>query len=237
VVISPSPSVSAGPHASQREALRRVIADMERGQAGSGRPRLVATGFPAIDQSLPDGGLALGAVHEISGPMAHGFAARILSHLTGPVLWFRPQKETALLYAPTLQALGCRVGHWLVAYTPTQKDLLWGLEEGLRSGAVDAVVGEPQTPLGMTASRRLQLAAERGRALGLILTGPGDDDAITRLSPSALTSRWHISPQPTDPVADDAADDGAALWQVRLLKLRNAGTASWSVDATIPKGV
>jgi len=242
VTLSSPPSVPPDPDARQREALRQVIADIERGHAQSGRPRLVATGFPAVDQDLPDGGLASGAVHEISGPLAHGFAARILSQLAGPVLWFRPQKEKALLYAPTLQAMGCRVEHWFIAYTPTPRDLLWGLEEGLRSGAVDAVVGEPETALTMTASRRLQLAAERGKTLGLILTGqqPGVHQSVGQLSPyqsvgqlspSTLTSRWHISPAPSSDPA------GLARWQIHLLKLRNASAASWSVDAEPGKGV
>ncbi len=227
------PSDPLGSDDSQREALRRVIADIERGTQGCGRPRLVATGFPAIDQDLPDGGLALGAVHEISGPLAHGFAVRILTQLSGPVLWFRPKSERARLYAPALQAMGCAVERWFIAYTATPKDLSWGLEEGLRSGAVDAVVGEPTAALTMTASRRLQLAAERGKTLGLILsrqprgaqTGPlSSHESVGPLSPSTLTSRWHVSPTP-NPRAD-----GPPLWQVRLLKLRNASSASWSVQ-------
>lgn len=222
-------SDTAGPDDGQIEALRRAIADIERGTQGCGRPRRVATGFPAIDQDLPDGGLALGAVHEISGPLAHGFAARILTHLSGPVLWFRTKTEPTQLYAPALKAVGCHVEHWFIAYTATPKDLLWGLEEGLRSGAVDAVIGEPTTPLSLTASRRLQLAAERGKALGLIVSGQrADPEASGQLSPSTLTSRWHISPAP-NPIPDTSPH-----WQVRLLKLRNASSASWSVQPTPP---
>lgn len=248
MVVSPLPPEPFAAHrtdASQRDALRQVIADLERDNRGSGRPRLVATGFEAIDHDLPDGGLALGAVHEIAGPLAHGFAARILAHLSGPVLWFRPQTEKALLYAPTLQAMGCRVEHWLIAYTPTAKDLLWGLEEGLRSGAVDAVIGEPTTPLSMTASRRLQLAAERGKALGLILTGLQRSDVdATQLSPSTLTSRWHVGPMPSSSADADKDLENPTLethalesmWQVRLLKHRTASAANWSVRAEPPKG-
>jgi len=228
--LNPTPlSEPAGPDEGQIEALRRAIADIERGTQGSGRPRRVATGFPAIDQDLPDGGLALGAVHEISGPLAHGFAARILTHLSGPVLWFRTKTEPAQLYAPALKAIGCPVEQWFIAYTGTPKDLLWGLEEGLRSGAVDAVIGEPTTALSITASRRLQLAAERGKALGLILTGGRASSETTGpLSPSTLTSRWHVRPIP------NPASDTTPRWQVRLLKLRNASSASWSVQPNPP---
>ena len=226
VPLSSPPSAPPDPDPSRQQALRQVIAELERGHGRSERPRRVATGFPAVDQDLPDGGLALGAVHEISGPLAYGFAARILSHLSGPVLWFRPQRERTLLYAPALQAMGCRVEHWLIAYTPTPGELLWGLEEGLRSGAVEAVVGAPEAPLTMTASRRLQLAAERGKALGLILSGQhrSPQESTGPLSPSTLTSRWHIHPEP------GPAD--TARWQVHLLKLRGAHTNRWTVDAT-----
>ncbi len=228
--LDPLPRADATrPEDAQIEALRRAIADIERGTEGSGRPQQVATGFPAIDQDLPDGGLALGAVHEISGPLAHGFAARLLTHLSGPVLWLRAKTEPTRLYAPALKAIGCHVEQWFIAYTSTPKDLLWGLEEGLRSGAVDAVIGEPTAPLSITASRRLQLAAERGKTLGLILTGRHTSPETTGpLSPSTLTSRWHVSPVP------NITTHAQPLWHIRLLKLRNASSASWSLHPSQP---
>lgn len=222
MALSLPPNLSAADGTVSTQALRDAISQHEKGGEKGARPRFTSTGFDAIDRDLPDGGLAFGAVHEIGGPLAHGFAARILANLSGPVLWFRPRGEQVRLYAPALKTLGCQVERWLIAYTKAPKDLLWGLEEGLRSGALAAVVGEPETALGMTASRRLQLAAERGRTLGLVLSRPNKDNGS--LSPNTLTSRWRA-----DPAA--SPDGDAILWRVRLLKLRGGGANQWQVRA------
>ena len=67
-------------------------------------------------------------------------------------------------------------------------DALWAAEEGLRSGAVGAVVLEGERALDLTAARRLQLAAEEGGALGLMVS-PG----LEALFPAAST-RWRLEP-------------------------------------------
>jgi signal transduction histidine kinase/CheY-like chemotaxis protein len=64
-------------------------------------------GVPAIDNRLPDGGLAVGALHEVAGGAdggLHGaaaarFAAAILARSEGPVLWCLRQRD---LLAPAL---------------------------------------------------------------------------------------------------------------------------------------
>ena len=48
-------------------------------------------------------------------------------------------------------------------------DLLWAMEEGLRTPGIGAVLGEIRQ-LDLTASRRLQLAAESGGGVGLVLS-------------------------------------------------------------------
>ena len=45
-------------------------------------------------------------------------------------------------------------------------DLLWCVEEALRSAPIALVIAEPEKPLSLTAGRRLQLAAEAGRKGG-----------------------------------------------------------------------
>ena len=58
-------------------------------------------------------------------------------------------------------------------------DTLWSMEQALRSGTCSAVLGWPAT-MTEQAIRRLQLATETGRTLGVYFTQPG---AAVRTSP------------------------------------------------------
>ena len=111
---------------------------------------------PAIDGSLPDGGLARGAVHEMMGPghdgdqrgdgALMGFASVALARLmradehARPALWCMNQRLqqvggllSGLVYPPGLQMMGVPVERLLLAYTNNDADTLWAMEErGLR---------------------------------------------------------------------------------------------------------
>jgi protein ImuA len=95
-------------------------------------------------------------------------------------------------------------------------DLLWSLEEVLRSGAAAAAVAELPDPPALTPTRRLQLAAEagggpgRGAVLGLLLT-PGDGGA------AGAETRWHMAQAP----------DGG--WRLVRRRARMAPPAAWAV--------
>ncbi|MEM9756205.1 MAG: hypothetical protein AAF914_09435, partial [Pseudomonadota bacterium] len=98
-------------------------------------------------------------------------------------------------------------------------DILWTLEETLRSGAVALAVAElPEAPE-LTPVRRLHLAAEAGaeatgRApLGLLLT-PGDGGA------RGVETRWRLEP-------DHAP--GRSGWRLQRLRARDAAEADWPV--------
>jgi len=60
--------------------------------------------------------------------------------------------------------------------------------------AVGLVIGEPVKPVSLTASRRLQLAAETGGTMGLILCRGKTEGA---LAPSAVTTRWQVDSMPS----------------------------------------
>ena len=84
--------------------LRRMME--AAGGAASHRP-VLPFGIKEIDEALPGGGLALGAVHEFSEEGPRGgyaacallFAAGILARLPGPVLWCLHSRD---LFAPAL---------------------------------------------------------------------------------------------------------------------------------------
>jgi len=215
-------------------ALRATLRRLEGpGRAAAG---VVPTGFDAIDRVLPDGGLARGALHEIVGEgadraAASGFVIRLLLGLAaqGPVLWCLADPE---LYGPGLQRLGLAPDRLILARTRRDADLLWAMEEGLKTPGLAAVLGEPQK-LDLTASRRLQLAAESVGGLGLVLR-PADGGKAT-----AAVTRWRVASAPSAAPGPDMPRDFGLMrgrWQVSLERCRGAapigeqGYGSWWVE-------
>lgn len=134
--------------------------------------------------------LAPARVHEICGAARHTLALIVAGGMEGPVIWVRPTWESGRLHGPGMTRM-MDPGRVIFVEAQRPVDLLWTLEEALRSGAVPLVVGELPGPPGLTPMRRLQLACEAGtgqgvRPLGLILTPEG-------ASPAA-ESRWHMAP-------------------------------------------
>ena len=74
---------------------------------------------------------------------------------------------------------------------PSPAELLWAMEEALRSPALAGVVGEVDR-LDLTAGRRLQLAAAAGGGVGLLLLRA--DRLAAAVSTAAL--RWRVGAGP-----------------------------------------
>ena len=153
-------------------------------------------------QPLPGGlglTLARGRVHEVCGPARTALAALIMGESQGPVLWISPGWVPERLYPAGLAELA-DPGRILFARARRPEDLLWSMEEALRSGAVPLVLAELPAPPALTPVRRLHLAAETGAEaarhagrlppLGLLLT-PDKGGA------QGIESRWHMAPAPT----------------------------------------
>ncbi len=130
----------------------------------------ISTGFAALDAALPGGGWPRSGLIEILTP-AHGIgelyllmpALAALTHAEPArwCAWIGPPLEP---FAPGLAAHGIALERVLVVRTATP---LWAEEQALRSGACEAALVwlERASP---RAIRRLQLAAERGRTLGVM---------------------------------------------------------------------
>lgn len=196
--------------------LRAHILRVERGGAAAAAHGALPLGVPAIDGVLPGGGLARGAMHEVTGTAAAGFVAMIAGKLSGPVLWCVPISSQTTLYGPGLAALGLDAGRLVIVYCASRDDMLWAMEEGLRDPAMTAVVGEPDRPVALTASRRLQLAAETAGVTGLILCREAGTDG---LAPSAVFSRWQADCAPGLAVEGLAAA-GSVRWRLGLRRCR-----------------
>jgi protein ImuA len=197
--------------------------------------------LPAIDRALPGGGLALGALHEVAGAgpeVEHAaaaalFAAGVLARLRGPVFWVLGQPD---LFAPALAAVGLAPRR--VVYVEAGKSVLLAMEEALRQPGLAGVVGEVGK-LGLTASRRLQLAAEASGAVAFVLRRSPRFDDPALAAPSAAVTRWRIAALPSAPPLAEAPDTpglARARWQLDLVRARGAVPASFIVEAPDAKG-
>jgi len=221
-----------------RERIRRI----ERPTAAV--HGVLPFGIAAIDRVLPDGGLALGALHEIlgadgdeeDGALAAAFAAGILGRLTtressagdgGTVLWCLPRPD---LHGPGLAAHGLDPACLVLVRASRDVEILWAMEEGLRAPGIAAVVGEVGT-LPAVASRRLQLAAERSGITAFLLRRwrDGGQAARERNLPNAAVTRWRIAALPSQPPPGEPGV-GHPRWRVELVRCRGGEPACWEVE-------
>ena len=216
-------------------ALQQQIDRLERPTLTKAKPGDVLTlGVPEIDEHLPWGGLAPASLHAISGAEsltpAIGFAAALLGRATRTSgakrcgLWCRRGRD---LYAPGLSNFGLTAANLIIVNAVEECDLLWAMEEGLRSGVMDVVLGEPQVP-SPTALRRLQLAAEAGGTTALLLDGVMPDGETNRSIGTGMT-HWRVRAIAA-PVAARDPWLGPSRWQLELLRCRGGTASSWLVD-------
>ena len=216
-----------------RERIRRL-------EGAAGRRRLVLPfGIKEIDRHLPGGGLALGALHEVAGggngaidgATAALFAAGIAARLRGQVLWCITRPD---LFAPALAQAGLVPGRVIYVEAGDEKAVLACFEEGLRHGGLGTVVAEVAL-LSMTASRRLQLAAEHSGTIGIaIRRWRRQTGAAGFGQPTASVTRWRVSVLPSTPLPVPGV--GRARWQLELIRCRAGESADFEVEACDAKG-
>lgn len=221
-----------------------VVAELreriERLEGGVTRSRAVLPfGVPAIDGRLPGGGLALGALHEVAGggngaidgAAAALFAAAVGARNRGKVLWCVTRPD---LFAPALAQVGLLPGRVIYVEAGDEKALLSCMEEGLRFGGLGVVVGE-LARLSMTASRRLQLAAESSGTIGIaVRRWRRQTEASDFGQPTASLTRWRVSVLPSSPLPVPGV--GRARWLVELIRCRAGESADFEVEAPDAKG-
>jgi len=168
---------------------------------------------------LGDLALPLARVHEVCGNARHLLAVLIAARLQGPVFWITPAWRPERLNPEVV--LGLIDPGRIIFLDPVRaEDLLWCMEEVLRAGAVPLCVADIPAPPGLTAVRRLHLAAETGAEtagslpLGLILT-PGTGGA------QGIETRWQMSAA--------HGTDGARAWRLDRRRARTAPQKSWHV--------
>ncbi len=226
------------------QALRSTLDDLKariqrfEGEAARGKA-VLPFGVRAIDGVLPAGGLALGALHEVAGggngavdgAAAALFAAGVAARTKGKVLWCLTRPD---LFAPALAQAGLVADRVIYVEAGDDKATLACFEEGLRHGGLGAVVAEVAR-LSMTASRRLQLAAESSGAIGLALRRwRRATEAADFGQPTASVTRWRVSVLPSTPLPVQGV--GRARWHLELIRCRAGESADFEVEACDGQG-
>jgi protein ImuA len=223
--------------ASAIDALRAKIGQIESKTRHTAL--VLPFGLPDIDSRLPGGGLAIAALHEVAGG-GHGaidgaaaalFAAGIAARTKGRILWCLTCPD---LFAPALAQAGLPPDRVIYVEAGDDKTVLACIEEGLRHGGLGAVVAEV-AHLSMTASRRLQLAAETSGTLGIALRRWRRQTEATDFGqPTAAATRWRVSVLPSAPLPVPGV--GRARWLLELIRCRAGESADFQVEACDVKG-
>ncbi|TJW51970.1 MAG: damage-inducible protein [Mesorhizobium sp.] len=226
--------------AADRAVVEALQDRIRRLEGGSDRARTVLPfGIGDLDRHLPGGGLALGALHEVAGggngaidgAAAALFAAGIAARTHGKVLWCVTRQD---LFAPAIAQAGLHPDRVIYVEAGDDKSLLACFEEGLRHVGLGAVVAEVAR-LSMTASRRLQLAAESSGAVGIAIRRWRRQAEVADFGqPTASVTRWRVSVLPSKSLPVPGI--GRARWHLELIRCRAGESADLEVEACDAKG-
>ena len=208
--------------------LRNQIRKVETAR----RPQasVISSGIAPLDDVLPQNGYPPGSLVEwIDSGQAGGAAwlalmgaSRAYKHSGGKVVILDSDRT---FYPPAAIACGLPAEAMVVLQPKSPDDVIWAIDQSLRSPAISAVWGKLDRLEDIDA-RRLQLAAETGGTLGMLLRPV---KAIGQ--PSWAEVRWHIHGVAASPSSMATTQDPQSQWQpsrgdrllsVRLLRARGA---------------
>ena len=158
----------------------------------------LASGYPELDRHLPGGGWPTEALTEIlteqygigelrllMPALAQLSAEDAQSDYSEPgwIAWVAPPFQP---YPPALQQCGIDLSHMLIVRPEDPSEILWSAEQALSSGTCAAVLFWAER-LDDQASRRLQLAAEKGHSWAIAFR-----PMAARRQPSAAALRLEL---------------------------------------------
>ena len=212
--------------------LRAQIAQIE----GIGRHHgVLPFGIDSIDRQLPGGGIALGALHDVAGSAeladdaaATIFLAGILARVEGTIFWCLRWRD---LYAPALHLVGLRPDRVIIVEAGSDTNVLVAVEECLRHPGLGGVIGELRK-ITLTASRRLQLAAEGSGVPAFIFrrSSPASENA----DGSAAATRWRVRARPSEQLGIPSL--GRPRWELALERARGGEPQLWTVEGCDAQG-
>jgi protein ImuA len=217
-------------------ALRGSIERIEAHGAACGL-RKVPLGHAEADASL-QGGLALGAVHEVfaeagrQSAVATGFIAGLAGRVAArrPVVWIRQDftaVEAGTVSMSGLSELGLDPRCLVTVRAADVDHALRTTADALVCDAVGAVVlevwGEAKQ-IDLVASRKLTLAAQASGATGLMLRLAAEP------RPSTAESRWIVRAAHSPPGSHPSSAWGAPLFEAQLVRNRHGPTGRWIME-------
>jgi protein ImuA len=201
------------------EKLRERLDRMEERQRRFSRTVPIAD---AVDRWMPHGGLPAGCIHEVKGTSlatALAFATILSARLAGDqgnIVYIAPDRS---LHPLGLLPYGMRLDRFLLVSVRRPQDLAWAVMEALRCSQVSTVTTVLEGA-DLTASRRLQLAAERSGATGFFL------GHATSAPIAAPITRWKVSSRAGKP--GQRFDEPA--WTLNLVYCRGGRPGSWNME-------
>jgi protein ImuA len=233
----PSGQTPSRPNPALLDGLRNRIRAIERTGGGIVSPTfdsdldshlvgdmpVISLGALEIDEALPWHGLPRTGLHEVFGDAAAlGFSAALLARLAevhidegrgAPILWCQQGRD---LYGRGLADYGIDPDRVILVHGKNDTEILWAMEEGLRSPGLAAVIGKLHK-VPPIAGRRLQLAAEENGVAGLLLraTGYAGPQAPT----GAALTRWRATSAPSITPASGLGL-GPPQWNLELQRCR-----------------
>ncbi len=216
--------------------LRDSIERLEAHGAAYGL-RKVPLGHAEADASL-QGGLALGAVHEVfaetgrQSAVASGFVAGMSGRVAArrPVVWIRQdftEVEAGAVSMSGFSELGLDPRCLVSVHAADVEQALRTAADALACDAVGAVVlevwGEARQ-LDLVASRKLTLAAQASGATGLVLR------MATEPRPSTAETRWIVRAAHSPPGSHPSSAWGSPLFEAQLVRNRHGPVGRWIME-------
>jgi protein ImuA len=168
---------------------------------------------------LPQATLAWNRVHECKGPSKIIFALWLAQKVNGTILWISEVHSQQTLnpdgiypYVNPAQFLFAKMRH--------KEDILWSIEEAMRSAACPLIVVDISSfNPGLTPIRRINLAGRKiqENVMAVLLTSDEYEGV------QGVETRWHMAP-----IHDDI--NLKRKWRLERLKARMAPPKFWSVS-------
>ena len=185
---------------------------------------IVPLGVPEVDAALPWNGFPTNGLHEIFGDTAAlGFLVVLITRLTEilsqtrhstQVLWCQQGRD---LCGQGLAQFGIDPNQIIFVHGKNDREIIWAMEEGLRSSSLAAVIGKLHK-IPPIASRRLHLAAEENETTGLLLrTAP--NNMVRQAPTSSALTRWCVTSAPSVTPAHGVGL-GVPQWHLELQRCR-----------------
>ena len=161
--------------------------------------------------------LRRGRTHEVTGAGADMFAVLAAAAQDRPIFWIGLHRDIVTLNPAGLQAW-LEIEQMILAEAVSRGELLWAADQALRAPGSFCVILDMPDTLSLKESRRLQLAAEQGGGIGLVLLrGPANT--------TAAQTRWACQPVCTDQPS----------WDWVCLKGKNGEAGRWRMTEEGPQ--